>query len=191
MIEKRDHPGFQAFFSEMRRLGYIEGHNLIVERYSTLGLKEPDSESAASAVRQKPDLIFATARVVRPLKLVTTSIPIVGVMADPVAWGVVESLSRPSGNITGVAWDAGIELYGKQLQLVKELLPQPSAVCYLTSRFLWKTHPASLAVREAAQRLGISLFGANLESFQEAEYRRFFCSHEAGGSGRDSGRSSF
>jgi len=175
VTEKGGLPEFLAFFAELRRLGYIEGQNLVVDRYSALGLKEPFSELATSVVRQKPDLIFANAaRVVRPLKLVTTSIPIVGLMADPVAWGVVESLSRPGGNITGVAVDAGIEINGKQLELLKELLPQPSSVGYLTSRFLWKAHPAAAAVREAAQRMGISLVGVLLESFQEAEYRRVF-----------------
>ena len=175
MTEKGGLPFFQAFFAELRRLGYIEGHNLVVDRYSALGLNEPFSDLAASVVRQKPDLIFANAaRVVRPLKLATTSIPIVGLMSDPVAWGVVESLGRPGGNITGVAVDAGIEINGKQLELLNELHPPPSSVGYLTSRFLWKAHPAAAAVREAAQRMGFSLVGVLLESFEEAEYRRAF-----------------
>jgi putative ABC transport system substrate-binding protein len=77
-------------------------------------------------VHQKPDLIFAgTSRIVHALKLATTTIPIVGVMADPVAGRIVESLGRPGGNITGVP---GIEISGKQLELLKELLPQPSPV---------------------------------------------------------------
>ena len=89
MTDKGGLPFFQAFFAELRRLGYIEGHNLVVDRYSASGLKEPALELAASVVRQKPDLIFATgARVVRPLKLATTAIPIVGIMADPIAWGL-------------------------------------------------------------------------------------------------------
>jgi putative tryptophan/tyrosine transport system substrate-binding protein len=125
-------------------------------------------------VRQKPDLVFAvTSRVVRALKLAITAIPIVFVMTDPVAWGIVESLSRPGGNITGVSSDAGIEIFGKQLELLKELLPQPSSVGLLISKELWDG-PNAVATRAAAQRMGISLFGANLESAQEAEYRRGF-----------------
>ena len=175
MTDKGGLPFFQAFFAELRRLGYIEGQNLVVDRYSALGLIEPFSELATSVVRQKPDLIFAeAARVVHALELVTIEIPIVGVMSDPVAWGIVESLSRPGGNITGVAVDAGIEINGKQLELLKELLPQPSSVGYLASRDVWEGHPAAAAVREAAQRMGISLLGAILESVQEAEYRRVF-----------------
>jgi hypothetical protein len=141
---------------------------------STSGLKEPFSELAASVVRQKPDLIIAvTSRVVRALKLATTAIPIVGVMTDPVAWRIVESLSRPGGNITGVSSDAGIEIFGKQLELLIELLPQSSSVGYLGSRDIWESS-SGVAPREAAQRMGVSLFGAILESAQEAEYRRVF-----------------
>jgi putative ABC transport system substrate-binding protein len=174
MTEEGESPLFRAFFSELRRLGYIEGHNLVVERYSTWGLKEPFTELAASVVLQKPDLIVGfSSRVVHALKLATTAIPIVGLMADPVAVGIVESLSRPGGNITGVVVDAGIEVYGKQLDLLKELLPQLSSVGYLASRGVWES-PYGVAVREAARRMGISLFGAILESFQEAEYRRVF-----------------
>jgi putative tryptophan/tyrosine transport system substrate-binding protein len=95
MTEKGGHPGFEALCAELRRLGYIEGHNLVVERYSTSGLKEPFSGLAAGVVLQKPNLIVAVdSRVVRALKLATTAIPIVGVMADPVAFGIVESLGK-------------------------------------------------------------------------------------------------
>src|SRR5215813_861061 len=126
MTEVGHSPFFRVFSAELRRLGYIEGHNLIFERYSTWGLKEPFSEVAASVVRQNPDLILAIgSRVVRALKLATTVIPIVGVMSDPVAFGIVKRLNRPGDNITGVSPDAGIELPGKQLDLLKELLRQP------------------------------------------------------------------
>jgi putative tryptophan/tyrosine transport system substrate-binding protein len=178
MTEKGDHPGFQALSAELRRLGYSEGHNLVVERYSSWGLKEPFSELAVGVVRQKPDLIFAgSSRIVHALKLATTTIPIVGVMADPVAGGIVESLGRPGGNITGVSVDPGIEISGKQLELLKELLPQPSPVGYLVSRSVWES-PYGVAAREAAQRMGISLVGAILDSAQEAEYRRVFAAIE-------------
>ena len=114
MTEEGERPLFRAFFSELRRLGYVEGHNIVVERYSTWGLKEPYSELAISVVRQKPDLIVAfSSRIVLALKMATTSIPIVGVMADPVAYGIVKSLSRPGGNITGVSPEAGVEVLGK------------------------------------------------------------------------------
>ena len=172
---------YRPLFAELRRLGYIEGHNLVVERYSSWGHKEPFSELAASVVRQKPDLILAgTSRIVRALKLATTAIPIVGLMADPVAWGIVESLNRPGGNITGVSVDAGIDIFGKRLELLKELLAQPASVGFLASRGVWEG-PTAVEVRVAAQHLGISLFGAILESFQETEYRLVFATMEQEG----------
>ena len=66
-----------------------------------------------------------------------------------------------------------LEMYGKQLELLKELLPRAS-LGYLVSRDVWEGHPAAASVREAAQRTGVSLLGAILESFDEAEYRRAF-----------------
>jgi putative ABC transport system substrate-binding protein len=174
MTEKGDNPRFRALFPELRQIGYVEGHNLVVERYSTLGAKEPFSDLAATVVRQKPDLILAVGtRIVHPLKLATTAIPIVGVMVDPVSWRIVESLSRPGGNTTGVALDAGNEIAGKRLELLKELLPQTSSLGYLVSRAGWRL-PGGVAAQEAAKRMGISLLGAILESFQEPEYRRVF-----------------
>ena len=103
-----------------------------------------------SVVRQKPDSIFAgTSRIVLALKRATTAMPIVGIMADPVAGGIVESLGRPGGNITGVSYDAGIEILEKQLELLKELLPQASSVGYLASRGIWES-PYGVATRESA-----------------------------------------
>jgi putative ABC transport system substrate-binding protein len=95
-------------------------------------------------------------------------------MSDPVAYGFAASLGRPGGNVTGIAVDAGIEIFGKRLELLHEVLAQHSSVGFLASRGVWESHPASAAVREAAQRMNIPLIGAILESYQEAEYRRVF-----------------
>ena len=74
-------PRFSLLFKELRRLGYVEGQNVVVERYS-------------------PDLIVTiTSRMVLNFKAATTAIPIVGLMADPVGFGIVESLAHPGGNI--------------------------------------------------------------------------------------------
>jgi putative ABC transport system substrate-binding protein len=93
-------PGFKALFGELRRLGYIEGQNLIVERYSGENKGSAHyAELARKVVRQQPDLIFANSRIIRlGLKEATSTIPIVGYMSDPVENGVVDSLSRPGGN---------------------------------------------------------------------------------------------
>ncbi len=96
---------YRAFFQELRRLGYVEGRNLIVERYSGLGRTEHYAELAREVVRSKPDLIFASGTdTVRHLKAATATIPIVGVMGNPVGWGLAASFAHPGGNITGRRW---------------------------------------------------------------------------------------
>jgi putative ABC transport system substrate-binding protein len=166
---------FKAVFGELRRLGYIEGQNLIVERYSGEGNIAHYAELASEAVRQQPDVILAsTNRMVRNVKAATATIPIVGLMADPVAYGLVSSLARPGGNITGVSVDAGLEVWGKRIALLRELIPAASRVGFLTSRDALETREG-VAMREAVQQAGLSLVGPVLEgTIQEAEYRRVF-----------------
>ena len=131
-------------------------------------------ELAAEVVRQKPDVIYAvTTRMVRALKEATTTIPIVGFMADPLAYGIVTSLARPPGNVTGVSTDGGIEFLGKQLGLLRDLLPKLSRVGYLASRAVWDG-PSGVAMRAAGQSMGVEVRGAILEVAQEAEYRSAF-----------------
>jgi putative ABC transport system substrate-binding protein len=108
--------------------------------------------------------------------LATTTIPIVAVNADPVALGLVPSLARPGGNITGVSIDAGLEIYGKRLELLAEATPQLSNAAFLTIRRQWDGAMGDV-VREAARRTGTSLAGALLgETINEADYLRVFAS---------------
>jgi putative ABC transport system substrate-binding protein len=165
----------KALFGELRRLGYVEGQNLIVERYSGEGRVSHYAELASGAVRQQPDVILAsTNRMVRNCKAATATIPIVGLMADPVESGLVSSLARPGGNISGVSSDSGLEIWSKRLGLLRELIPAASKVGFLVTRDVAGT-PMAVAMREAAQQAGISLVGPPLEgTIQEAEYRRVF-----------------
>ena len=95
---------YRVLLGELRRLGYTEEQNLIVERHSGEGQTERYVELAREVVRGSPDLIFAeTSRIVLYLKEFTSTILIVGITADPVARGIVSSLARPGRNITGVS----------------------------------------------------------------------------------------
>jgi putative ABC transport system substrate-binding protein len=108
--------------------------------------------------------------------MATTTIPIVAITADPIALGLVPSIARPGGNITGVSVDAGVELYGKRLGLLVEAVPRVSNVHYLASQPHWE-RPSGAAAREAARRAGISLTGALLGTiFNETAYQRAFTS---------------
>jgi ABC-type uncharacterized transport system substrate-binding protein len=168
-----DSPTFRAIFQELRRLGYVEGQNLIVERYSGEGRQERYAELAREVVRAEPHLIVAFGTpLVLIFKAVTDKIPVVGSMADPVAYGVVSNLARPGGNITGISVDAGLETWAKRLQLLQEVVPTLAKVGFLHLRSSWDL-PQGKAVQEAARQLGISLSGPPLEHpIQEAEYRR-------------------
>ncbi len=177
MGEAGDHEGYSALFKELRRLGYVEGQNLVVERYSGEGRTEHYAELARDVVRQNPDLIVVThAPVVQNFKAATAAIPIVGITADPVPFGIVPSLARPGGNITGVSVNAGLEIWGKRLQFLREAIPMASRVSFLASRQVWDLPQGSaMTLREAAGQAGISLFGPPLESpIRETEYRRAF-----------------
>jgi putative tryptophan/tyrosine transport system substrate-binding protein len=171
--EAGDSPNFRALFQELRRLGYVEGQNLIVERYSGEGRQERYAELAREVVRAEPHLILANGSPLALIfKAVTDKIPVVGIMADPVAFGVVSNLARPGGNITGVSVDAGLETWAKRLQLLQEVVPTAAKVGFLHLRSSWHL-PQGKAVQEAARQLGISLSGPPLEHpIQETEYRR-------------------
>jgi putative tryptophan/tyrosine transport system substrate-binding protein len=181
MTETSGHPTYPALLGRLRQLGYIEGQNLIVERYSGEGRAEHYPELARKVVHSNPDVIFIqTGRLARFFKDATAAIPIVVSGGDPITFGLVTSLSRPGANITGVVVDAGIEIESKRLELLKEVVPGASRIAYITPRSMWE-NPYGAEARDAARRAGLSLFGIPLESpIQEAEYRRAFDAVAAG-----------
>src|SRR6516164_4689371 len=175
MNETGDHPYYPALFKELRRLGYVEGKNLIVARYSAEGREDRFPELCREVVGTKPDVIVTSAsRLVLSFKAATHTIPIVASMADPVPYGIVTSIARPGGNITGVSVEAGLEIWGKRLQVLREAVPAASKVGFLGSRQIWDLPGGGqvAATREAAAQVGITLLGPPLESLQEGEYRR-------------------
>jgi putative tryptophan/tyrosine transport system substrate-binding protein len=170
---------WRAFFEELSRLGYVEGQNLSVERYSGEGRTQHYADLARDVVSTQPDLILAGGGPLSEhFKTATTTIPIVALTADPIATGLVTSIARPGGNITGVSTDGGVELYGKRLGLLVEAAPKASNVHYLASQLHWG-RPTGAAAREAARRAGISLTAALLGmTLNEAAYQRVFNSME-------------
>jgi putative ABC transport system substrate-binding protein len=165
---------FKAFFQELTRIGYVEGQNLVVERYSGEGRTERYAELARHIVSSNLNLIFAIAGpLALSLKSVTATIPIVTITSDPIAIGLVPSIAHPGGNITGVAVDGGLEILGKRIGLLIEATSKPSNAGYLASRGNWE-RPTGAAAREAGKRAGISLTGELLANFNDGEYRRVF-----------------
>ena len=175
MSESGSNPYYATLFKELRRLGYIEGVNLIVTRYSGEGREERYPELCHEVVRTNPDIIVTnTSKLVLSFKAATDTIPVVAIMADPVPFGIVTNIARPGGNITGVSVEAGPEIWGKRLQILREAVPTASKVGFLGSHQIWSL-PQVAALREAARQLGISILGPPIESpIQAEEYRRVF-----------------
>src|SRR6201987_3353501 len=141
------------FFSELRRLGYVEGKNLIIERYSAEGHHERYADLARQIVTRNPDVIVTgTNPVVVVFKAATSTIPVFAFMIDPLQAGLVTSLSRPGGNLTGITLDAGVENWAKRLQILKEAMPSTTKVAFLGMREGWEGSSGQL-VRDAGAQL--------------------------------------
>jgi putative tryptophan/tyrosine transport system substrate-binding protein len=126
----------EAFQQGLRERGYIDGQNVVVEYRVTDGSLEPLPQLAAELVRSKVDVIVASSPSAVAAKNATTSVPIVFVnVFDPVEIGLVPSLGRPGGSITGLAATSP-GLAGKRLELLRELVPQLRRIAVLS-------HPAT------------------------------------------------
>jgi putative tryptophan/tyrosine transport system substrate-binding protein len=128
-------PSFRAFRDGLRELGYVEGENVAFEYRSAEEKYERLPELAADLVRSKVDVLLSTWSTPAALaaKRATTAVPIVFVgVADAVGVGLVTSLARPGGNVTGSTFLAE-ESLGKQLQLLKEAVPRLSRVATLSN----------------------------------------------------------
>jgi putative tryptophan/tyrosine transport system substrate-binding protein len=165
---------WRAFFSELRRLGYIESENLIIERYSAEGHHERYADLAREIVASSPDLIVTgTNPVVIEVKAATSTIPIVAFMLDPLKAGLVANLAKPGGNLTGITLDAGIEIWGKRLELLKEAIPSTTQAAFLGMRDGWEGSFGQF-LRDAGGRLGISLISMLPEAGTPPEIERVF-----------------
>jgi putative ABC transport system substrate-binding protein len=128
-------PGYAAFEDELRKLGWVEGHNLTIERRALEGRYERVSEFAAEAVRSRPDVIVGPgAPIARALKDATSEIPIAfSFVGNPVEIGLVQSLAHPGRNVTGVAAITPGAFLAKQFEILRELLPQARRVAVLVN----------------------------------------------------------
>jgi len=148
----------EAFRQGLRELGYVEGKNIVIEYRYAEGKLDRVPALAAELVRLKVDVIVTAGPTsTRPAKEATVTIPVVMAMdTDPVGSGLVASLARPGGNITGLSTLAP-ELSGKRLELLKEIVPRLSRVAI----FGTSTQPGyAQQLREvelAAGALGVQL----------------------------------
>jgi len=149
-----------AFRQRLRELGWVEGQNIVIDYRYAEGRVDRLPDLAAELVRLKVDLIVASAgtQAATAAKNATETIPIVMIyVRDPVGTGLIASLARPGGNVTGVSGSAGLELFAKQLELLKETVPKIRRVAILSNP---DNAYHQLAIREvnvAARSLGVQL----------------------------------
>jgi putative tryptophan/tyrosine transport system substrate-binding protein len=150
----------EAFRQGLRELGYVEGKNIVIEWRSADGKFERQGELAAELVRLKVDVIVSSGpSMTRAAKEATVTIPIVMAFdTDPVGNGFVASLARPGGNITGLS-ALSPELGGKQLELLKEIVPKLSRVAVLGN----SNEPANPKPLKEIE-LAAGAFGAQLQA---------------------------
>ena len=147
-----------AFRQELQELGYVEGRNLVLHSRFADGKLDRFPSLATELVDLKPDVLFVvTTLAARAAQAATATIPIVFIgVGDPVGLGLVPSLARPGGNITGIT-NIAVELTGKRLELLKEIVPAASRIAVLVNP---DAPIAAIQLRHAetaAQKLGVHI----------------------------------
>ena len=164
--------GFKAFYEELRLRGYVEGQNLEVEQRNAGGQPDRLPALARELIAGRPDLIVASGpQPARAVKDATSTIPIVMVaVADPVQAGLVASLARPGGNVTGMSSVVPGGIMAKSLDLLHQLVPNATRVGMLVN-------PDNVVHRvlvpqeipEAARRLGLHVYPVEARRTGEVE----------------------
>jgi putative ABC transport system substrate-binding protein len=162
-------PGRTAFRQRLRELGYVKGKNVVYEIRSAEGKLDRFPALAEDLVRLKVDVLFASSpNEALAFKNATRTIPIVfHVSNDPVADGLVDSLARPGGNMTGVTTVA-TALAGKRLELLKEIVPKLSRVAVL-----WDPRGESAQQQWKESQLGARELGLQLHSMEVSSRDKF------------------
>ena len=152
---RRDSPINVAFFDALRRGGFIEGQNLAVE-YRAYGLHpEMISEYAAELVKERPDVICAAGPTIPALQEATKTIPVLGLDLDLVGSGLVNSMARPTGNVTGLVFMSN-ELDGKRQEILIELVPGIRKMAALTDAKMQRDNRLDV-LKEAARARNVEL----------------------------------
>jgi putative ABC transport system substrate-binding protein len=148
----------EAFRQGLRELGYVEGKNIVIDYRYGEGKTDQSPDLATELVQLKVDVIVAGgATPTRAAKNVTKLIPVVMAnVTDPVALGLVVSLARPGGNVTGLT-NLAPELGGKRLELLKEIVPQLARVAVLGDPSSPSYAPGWRETESAAQSLGVQV----------------------------------
>jgi putative ABC transport system substrate-binding protein len=164
-----------AFREGLRKLGYVEGDNVIIEQRYAAGQVERLSTLAVELVRLKVDvLVAAPAGSAIVAKKVTSTIPIVFIgEPDPVGTALVASLGRPGGNVTGLA-DAHADLVPKRIELLRQVVPSASRVAILWNPANPSTASQLKIAEAAAPALGATVFPVGIKGPRRGDVDRTF-----------------
>ena len=149
-----------GFRQKLRELGWIEGQNIVIEYRFAEGRSDRLPGLADELVRLKVDVIAASPTpAALAARNATRTIPIIGMgLTEPVAVGLVASLARPGGNVTGVTYSVDTGIFGKQLELLKEVVPKVRRVAVLSNPGSSPTLPLAIEnIKAAARALGLQL----------------------------------
>ena len=151
-------PPWRALVHGLRDLGYIEGRNLVLERRSAEGRFERFGEIVTELVGRKVDVIVTAGNeAAQAAKRATSVVPIVMANStNPVEAGIVASLARPGGNVTGLTYHTGPEVEARRLQMLKEVVPKATRIAFVGFRNEWEG-PNGTSIRAAAHALGVTL----------------------------------
>jgi putative tryptophan/tyrosine transport system substrate-binding protein len=153
----------RRFHEELRALGYREGGNLVIERFSAEGASSRFAALATDIAGRKPEVIISNSNpLIKALMEAAPTTPVVGIMGNPVAAGLAPDIARPGGTLTGVSIDGGPGIAAKRLQILKEAMPGAIRIAFL------------LNSRAELQRSGVSLMTRMLDEVNEATLRRVF-----------------
>jgi putative tryptophan/tyrosine transport system substrate-binding protein len=157
-----DPPPMKALEEHLRELGYVEGRNLVIERRYAAFKYDTLPELAADLVRLKPDVIVTSGNPsIAALKHATTTIPVVMAWSvDPVGTGLINSLARPGGNITGTTMTTGPDFTAKQLETLNAAVPKLSRVGIL--RQAGRAGAETGAIESAARKLAMTVVFADV-----------------------------
>src|SRR5215207_1778156 len=172
-----------AFRQELRELGYIEGQNLVIEQRFAERDFDRLPQLAAELVRLRVDIIVASPTPAAvAAKKATDTIPIVMLnTGDPVGLGLVASLARPGGNVTGLSYSVGLETFGKGLELLKDAVPNLRRVAVLSNPANPAHALATGDVEVAARSLQVQL--QQLEARSPDEFEAAFAAMAEGRAG--------
>jgi putative ABC transport system substrate-binding protein len=160
-------PWIAAFVRHLRDLGWIEGRTVAIEYRWAEGRSERFAEIAAELVRLKVDVIVTAGGAVVAAKQATTVIPIVfAVASDPVGTGLVTSLARPGGNVTGLSVQA-TDLVGKRVEFLRELVPSLRTLAIMANAGYAAAVREMSEARDVARSLGLETIALEIRTAED------------------------